>query len=102
MSRFHLRGFVDGDPNPAHTEDCDTADAALGIGRRLAAQGLVVFAFDHGSDGHWRNLALFVGKNMLPNRHLASADNPLLAHATAGRASRCGAERRHSGERPKK
>lgn len=82
MSRFRLHGCAEG-TRPAHFEVCDSADAALGIGRRLAARGWVVFAYD---DRHEHELALFIGNLMLHNRELAPADNPLLAIATAGRA----------------
>lgn len=85
MSRFRLWGCTDS-TSPPHIEECGTADAALGIGRRLAAQGLVVFAYLDRDDGHRQELALFVGNTMLPNRTLAPADNPLLAVATVGRA----------------
>lgn len=97
VSRFHLHGYTDS-TSPRHIEECDTANTAVGIGRRLAARGLVVFAYD---ERHERDLALFVGTTMLPNRSLVPADNPLLAVAASGPARGATGQQQHRAPPPR-
>lgn len=73
MSGYHLCGYLDSQRPPERVE-VDDPLAVLVTGREMAARGLVVFAR---ADSHGRELALFVGPNVLLNCELPAADNPL-------------------------